>query len=97
MIKKALASLEVLKAGKRINDPTKWKNRAIKSDVVTFLVALVGALGAFGVVDIEISNEVIDAIAESLVVIVPAAGVLFSAFMHLATSYKVGLRSKRRG
>lgn len=91
MIKKIQTALKVLQAGEKVKDPAKWKNRAIKTDVVTFLVALVGAASAFGMANIEVSNEEIDAIAESLVAIIPACGILFSTIMHLATSDKVGL------
>ena len=96
MIGKIKAGMSVLKTGEKVADPAKWKNRAIKSDLVAFLTACVGALSVFGVVAIEIPSEDMDKIAEALVAIVPAVGILFSTLMHLATSDKVGVQGKSK-
>ena len=91
MINKITTALKVFQAGERVKDPAKWKSRAVRADLVAFLAAVIGALAAFGVVTIDMEQEQLEQIADSLIAIVPAAGLLFSTVMHLVTSSKIGV------
>lgn len=94
MIKKMQAAMRVMKAGEAVSDPAKWKNRTVKADLVVFVVAVLGALSVFGVVDVDMGEEEVANVVEAVFAILPPLGIIFSAVMHVATSTKIGLHTK---
>jgi len=87
MLKKSKAVFDLLKAGRRVNDPAKWKARQIEASVlVAALWAGINAASAFGV-EIPVSADTVDAVAVAVLSLV-------NVLLTLATTNKIGLPSK---
>ena len=77
----------LLRVGKKVSDPAKWKNRQITATALTAAIwAAIHAASAWGV-DIPADAETVDAIA------VAAIGVV-NVVLTISTSDTVGLRAK---
>ena len=79
--------MNALKAGQQLQDPTLWKNRQLTLNAVTILLAaLIAILRLFGV-DVILSDEALQLLAEVI------AGVLgfINIILTTATTEKVGL------
>jgi uncharacterized membrane protein len=87
VIKKVKAGMELMKAGKRVNDPAKWKARQIEvSALVAFMWAAVNSAAAFGV-EVPVSAELIDGVAVAILAVV-------NVVLTVTTTNKIGLPSK---
>lgn len=84
-------AITALRAGWILRNPETWKNRTIAVNAVTALLTLGLAVArAFGV-ELEVSDEVLGAVASG---VWGAVGV-FSAWSTAATSGRVGLPADR--
>jgi len=84
MIKKLKSGVALMKAGRRVNDPAKWKTRQIEaSAVVAFLWAAVNSAAAFGV-EVPVNAEIIDGLAVAILAVV-------NVLLTVATTNKIGL------
>jgi len=84
MIKKFKAGMALMKAGKRVNDPAKWKARQIEaSAIVAFLWAAVNSAAAFGI-EVPVNAEIIDGVAVAILSVV-------NVLLTVATTNKIGL------
>jgi uncharacterized membrane protein len=87
MIKKLKAGMELFKAGKRVQDPAKWKARQIESSaIVAVLWAAVNTATAFGI-EVPVNAEIIDGLAVALLAVV-------NVVLTVTTTNKIGLPSK---
>jgi len=87
MVTKMKALFELFKAGRRVNDPAKWKARQIESSViVAVLWAAINTASAFGY-EIVVSQEVIDGVAVALLAVV-------NVVLTITTTNKIGLPSE---
>ena len=87
MIKKIKAGMALMKAGKRVNDPAKWKTRQIEaSAIVAFLWAAVNSAAAFGI-EVPVNAEIIDGVAVAILSLV-------NVYLTVATTDKIGLPDK---
>ena len=87
MIKKFKSAMELMRAGKRVNDPAKWKMRQIEtSAIVAVIWAAVNAAASFGI-EVPVNAEIIDGIAVAVLSLV-------NVYLTAATTYKVGLPAK---
>jgi hypothetical protein len=87
MIKKTKAALELFKAGKRVSDPVKWKNRQIESSVLVAAIwSVINAAEAFGYT-IPVSSEVVDSAAVAILAVV-------NVVLTVTTTNKIGLSGK---
>lgn len=84
MLKKIKALLDLMRAGRVVADPAKWKKRQITTSmIVALLWAMASAARAFGV-EVPLDAETADGLAVGIL-----AGVNF--VLTLITSDKVGL------
>jgi hypothetical protein len=84
MIKKITASMTLLKKGKSVADPAKWKSRQITATVLTGVVwSAINAAEAFGYA-IPVDAETVDAVAVGVLALV-------NFLLTLSTSEKVGM------
>jgi hypothetical protein len=84
MIKKIKAALSLMKAGKVVADPAKWKARQIEtSALVTALWAFVNASSAFGL-EIPVNAEIIDGVAVAMLAVV-------NVVLTVTTTDKIGV------
>ena len=84
MIKKIRASMVLLKKGKSVAAPQKWKSHQITATAITAAIwAAINAASAWGY-DVPIDEEPVDAVALGLL-----AGVNW--LLTLSTSEKVGV------
>jgi hypothetical protein len=87
MIKKIKSAMQLMKAGKVVADPAKWKNRQITSSMlVTAIWALVNASAAFGV-EVPLDAETVDGLAVGILAVV-------NLVLTVTTTDKIGLHSK---
>jgi hypothetical protein len=87
VIKKVKAGMELMKAGKRVSDPVKWKTRQIEaSALVAVIWAGVNAAAAFGV-EVPVNAEIIDGLAVAILAVV-------NVVLTVTTTNKIGLPSK---
>jgi hypothetical protein len=87
MIKKIKSALQLMKAGKVVADPAKWKTRQITSSMlVTAIWALVNAGAAFGV-EVPLDAETIDGLAVGILAMV-------NVVLTVTTTDKIGLHGK---
>jgi uncharacterized membrane protein len=87
MIKKLKAGMELFKAGKRVQDPAKWKARQIESTAIVAVIwAAINTASAFGV-EIPVNAEIVDAVAVALLGVV-------NCVLTVTTTNKIGLQSK---
>lgn len=87
MIAKIKAGMELMKAGKRVSDPVKWKTRQIEaSALVAVMWGAVNAASAFGV-EVPVNAEIIDGLAVAILSIV-------NVVLTVTTTNKIGLPSK---
>lgn len=88
MIRKVAALFDLLRKGRVVTDPARWKNRQITSSmIVAVLWALVHTAEAFGN-EIPVGSETVDAVAVGVLALV-------NWVLTLATSDKVGLPDRR--
>jgi len=86
MVNKLRASIDVLRKGRMVANPSAWKSRHITTAAVAgFLVAISQALEAFGYGHLFPVN------AESAAVLAAAVLVIADLFLVPATTEKVGL------
>lgn len=84
MIRKAKAALELLKKGKAVSDPAKWKSRQITATALTGTIwAAIQASEAFGYA-IPVDEATVDSIAIGVLALV-------NWLLTLSTSKKVGM------
>lgn len=84
MIKKIKASIALLKKGKSVADPQKWKNHQITATALTAVIwAAINAASAWGYY-VPINEETVDGIAVGVIALV-------NWVFTLSTSKKVGL------
>ena len=84
MIKKITASMTLLKRGKSVADPAKWKSRQITATVLTGIIwSAINAAEAFGYA-IPVDSETVDAVAVGFLA-------LINWLLTLSTSKKVGM------
>ena len=84
MIKKITASMTLLKKGKSVADPAKWKSRQITATVLTGIIwSAINAAEAFGYA-IPVDAETVDAVAVGFLA-------LINWLLTLSTSKKVGM------
>ena len=84
MIKKITTSMTLLKRGKVVADPAKWKSRQITATVMTGVIwSAINAAEAFGYA-IPVDAETVDAVAVGVLALV-------NFLLTLSTSEKVGL------
>ena len=84
MIKKITASMTLLKRGKSVADPAKWKSRQITATVLTGIIwSAINAAEAFGYA-IPVDSETVDAVAVGFLALV-------NWMLTLSTSKKVGV------
>jgi uncharacterized membrane protein len=87
VIKKLKAGMELFKAGKRVQDPAKWKARQIESTAIVAVIwAAINTASAFGV-EIPVNAEIVDAVAVALLGVV-------NCVLTITTTNKIGLQSK---
>jgi hypothetical protein len=87
VIKKIKAGIELMKAGKRVKDPAKWKARQIEtSAIVAVLWGAVNSAAAFGV-EIPVNAEIIDGLAVAILAVV-------NVLLTVTTTNKIGLSDK---
>jgi uncharacterized membrane protein len=87
MIKKLKAGMELFKAGKRVQDPAKWKARQIESTAIVAVIwAAINTATAFGV-EIPVNAEIVDAVAVALLGVV-------NCVLTVTTTNKIGLPDK---
>lgn len=79
--------MNALKAGQQLRDPALWKNRQLTLNAVTILLAAVIAVLRLAGVDVIISDEALQLLAEII------AGILglINIILTTATTKKVGL------
>jgi hypothetical protein len=95
MIKRFKTAMDLLKKGKRVNNPAAWKKGQVAASCVSaFLLACVGALAAFTGVELEVAGETIDSLSVGLVAAVPALIAVWDAISTIITTNKVGLPSE---
>jgi uncharacterized YccA/Bax inhibitor family protein len=79
--------MNTLKAGQQLKDPTTWKNRQLTLNAVTILLAaLIAVLRVTGV-DVMLSDEALQLLAEIIAAILGFINILLTT----ATTKKVGL------
>ena len=84
MIKKITTSMTLLKKGKVVADPAKWKSRQITATVLTGVIwSAINAAEAFGYA-IPVDAETVDAVAVGVLALV-------NFLLTLSTSEKVGM------
>jgi hypothetical protein len=84
MIKKIKAALSLMKAGKVVADPAKWKARQISSSVLVAAIwSAVNAASAFGV-EVPVDAETVDAIAVAMLAVV-------NVLLTVTTTDKIGV------
>jgi len=84
MIRKAKAAFELLKKGKAVSDPAKWKSRQVTATMLTGAIwAAIQAAEAFGYA-IPVDETTVDSVA---------VGVLAAVnwMLTLSTSEKIGV------
>jgi hypothetical protein len=87
MIKKIKTAMQLMKAGKVVADPAKWKARQITSSMLVAAIwALVNAASAFGV-EVPLDAETIDGLAIGILSLV-------NVVLTVTTTDKIGLHSK---
>jgi hypothetical protein len=87
MIKKIKSALQLMKAGKVVADPAKWKARQITSSMLVAAIwALVNAASAFGV-EVPLDAETIDGLAIGILSLV-------NVVLTVTTTDKIGLHGK---
>jgi predicted membrane protein len=89
MLKKIKAGMALMKAGRRVQDPAKWKARQIEaSAIVAVLWAAVNAAAAFGV-EVPVNAEIVDGLAVAILSIV-------NLVLTVITTNKIGLPDKSK-
>ena len=84
MFNRTRAALAVMKKGKVVADPARWKKHQITATVLAaFIWSLINASSAFGY-EIFIGEETVDAVAVGIIALV-------NWVFTLSTSSKVGL------
>ena len=84
MIRKAKAAFELLKKGKAVSDPAKWKSRQITATALTGAIwAAIQAAGVFGYA-VPVDEAAVDSIAVGVLALV-------NWLLTLSTSEKVGV------
>lgn len=84
MIKKIKASMVLLKKGKAVADPKKWKTHQITATTLTAVIwAAFNAAAAWGY-DVPIDEETVDAAALGIIAVV-------NWLLTVSTSEKVGM------
>jgi hypothetical protein len=97
MIKKLVVALEVLKVGKRLNNPIPWKNaQAMAGILIALIPAGIKGLNTFFGMDIHITDEHINNAGNLLAGFLVSAYGLFTWWSTLATSNKVGVSSESK-
>jgi uncharacterized membrane protein len=87
MLKKIKAGMALMKAGRRVQDPAKWKARQIEaSAIVAVLWAAVNSAAAFGV-EVPVNAEIVDGLAVAILSIV-------NVVLTVITTNKIGLPSE---
>jgi predicted membrane protein len=87
MLKKIKAGMALMKAGRRVQDPAKWKARQIEaSAIVAVLWAAVNAAAAFGV-EVPVNAEIVDGLAVAILAVV-------NVVLTVITTNKIGLPDK---
>ena len=95
MIKKLVVALEVLKAGKRLQNPIPWKNaQAMAGILVALIPPGIKALNMWFGLDINITDEGISDAGNLLAGFLVSGYGLYTWWTTLATSNKVGLHDK---
>jgi uncharacterized membrane protein len=85
MLKKIKAGMALMKAGRRVQDPAKWKARQIEaSAIVAVLWAAVNSAAAFGV-EVPVNAEIVDGLAVAILAVV-------NVVMTITTTNKIGLK-----
>lgn len=97
MLKKAMAALEVMKAGKRVNNPEAWKSGQVKANHVAALLSagLVFVGLQFGWT-IEVGEDQLLEISTALVGIAGFAYSMFNTISTVVSTNKVGVSGKRQ-
>jgi uncharacterized membrane protein len=84
MLKKLRAGYDLMKKGKRVSDPAKWKTRQIEASVIVAAIwSAINAASAFGV-EVPVDAETVDAVAVALLAVV-------NVYLTAATTNKIGL------
>jgi uncharacterized membrane protein len=84
MLKKLRAGYDLMKKGKRVSDPAKWKTRQIEASVIVAAIwSAINAASAFGI-EVPVDAETVDAVAVALLAVV-------NVFLTYATTNKIGL------
>jgi uncharacterized membrane protein len=87
MLKKIKAGMALMKAGRRVQDPAKWKARQIEaSAIVAVLWAAVNSAAAFGV-EVPVNAEIVDGLAVAILAVV-------NVVLTVTTTNKIGLPSE---
>jgi predicted membrane protein len=87
MLKKIKAGMALMKAGRRVQDPAKWKARQIEaSAIVAVLWAAVNSAAAFGI-EVPVNAEIVDGLAVAILSIV-------NLVLTVITTNKIGLPDK---
>jgi len=89
VIKKIKAAMELMKVGKVIADPAKWKARQITSSMLVAAIwAAVSAANAFGV-EVPVDAETVDTVAVATLAVV-------NLVLTVATTDKIGLSDQSK-
>jgi len=84
MIKKLKAGYDLMKKGKRVSDPAKWKNRQVEASVIVAAIwSAINAAKAFGI-EVPIDEDTVDAVAVAILAVV-------NVVLTYATTSKIGL------
>jgi uncharacterized membrane protein len=84
MLKKLRAGYDLMKKGKRVADPAKWKTRQIEASVIVAAIwSAINAASAFGI-EVPVDAETVDAVAVALLAVV-------NVYLTAATTNKIGL------
>lgn len=95
MLKKLRAGMEVMEAGKKVNNPAAWKKGQMGvNHVQTFIGAVLVALGVFTGMEIEIGEEELHGISTALVGIVPLVYGLLNHVLTVVTTNELGVQRK---
>jgi uncharacterized membrane protein len=87
MLKKIKAGMALMKAGRRVQDPAKWKARQIEaSAIVAVLWAAVNSAAAFGI-EVPVNAEIVDGLAVAILAVV-------NVVLTVTTTNKIGLPSE---
>jgi len=97
MIRRAMVLLEVLRAGKRVNNPEAWKSGQVKANhLATLVSAVLVFVGMQFNMNIEIGEEQLLEISTAVIGLFGFAYSLFNTVSTVVSTNRVGMSGKRQ-